>query len=92
MGWNSFLNLKKEELLGNKNSGFSTNQTIIAFVNELYNEFNVYDNYLKFFDKSFVSPLSTTGVSTYNYVLADSAYIKNKWCYNIIYYPRRSNY
>ncbi len=85
------LNLKKEELLGNKNSGFSTNQTIIAFVNELYNEFNVYDNYLKFFDKSFVSPLSTTGVSTYNYVLADSAYIKNKWCYNIIYYPRRSN-
>ncbi|MEH6408799.1 MAG: DUF5686 family protein, partial [Leeuwenhoekiella sp.] len=85
------LNVKKEDLLGNKNSGFSTNQTIIAFVNELYNEFNVYDNYLKFFDKSFVSPLSTTGINTYNYVLADSAYIKNKWCYNIIYYPRRSN-
>jgi len=84
-------NEKKEELLGNKNSGFNTNQTLIAFINDLYNDFNIYDNYLKFFDKSFTSPLSTTGVSTYNYVLSDSAYIKNKWCYNIIYYPRRKN-
>lgn len=81
---------EKEELLGNKNSGFNTNQAIISFVNELYSEFNIYDNYLKFFDKSFTSPLSTTGVDVYNYVLSDSAYIKNKWCYNIIYYPRRS--
>lgn len=85
------INEEKEELLGNKNSGFNTNQTIIAFIQELYNEFNVYDNYLKFFDKSFVSPLSTTGIDTYNYVLSDSAYIEDKWCYNIVYYPRRSN-
>ena len=81
----------KEDLLGNKNSGFSDNQMIIDFVDDLYSDFNVYDNYLKFFDKSFVSPLSKTGISTYNYVLADSALIDNKWCYNIIYYPRRKN-
>ncbi|MDX1328764.1 MAG: DUF5686 family protein, partial [Arenibacter sp.] len=54
-------------------------------------DYDVYNNYLKFFDKSFVSPLSKTGVDTYNYVLSDSAYIDNKWCYNIIYYPRRKN-
>ena len=82
---------KKEELLGNKNSGFSDNQIIIDFVDDLYSDFNVYDNYLKFFDKSFVSPLSRTGINTYNYVLSDSAYIDNKWCYNVIYYPRRRN-
>lgn len=87
----NIINEQKEELLGNKNSGFNTNQTLIAFINDLYNDFNIYDNYLKFFDKSFTSPLSTTGINTYNYVLADSAYIKNKWCYNIIYYPRRKN-
>ncbi|MEC3905689.1 DUF5686 family protein [Tamlana sp. 2201CG12-4] len=81
----------KEVLKGNKNSGFSDNQVIIDFVNDLYSDFNVYDNYLKFFDKSFVSPLSRTGISTYNYVLSDSAFIDNKWCYNIIYYPRRKN-
>ena len=85
--------LKKEkiELKGNKNSGFSNNQTIIDFIKDLYSEYDVYDNYLKFFDKSFVSPISTTGINTYNYVLSDSAYIDNKWCYNIIYYPRRKN-
>ena len=82
---------EREELKGNKNSGFSNNQMIIDFIDDLYSEYSVYDNYLKFFDKSFVSPLSRTGVQTYNYVLSDSAYIGDKWCYNIIYYPRRKN-
>ncbi len=85
------INKKKEDLLGNKNSGFSDNQVIIDFVDDLYSDFSVYDNYMKFFDKSFVSPLSKTGISTYNYVLSDSAFVDNKWCYNIIYYPRRKN-
>ncbi|WP_139001549.1 DUF5686 and carboxypeptidase-like regulatory domain-containing protein [Hyunsoonleella aestuarii] len=87
----NILNKEKNELKGNKNSGFSDNQVIIDFVDDLYSDFNVYDNYLKFFDKSFVSPLSRTGINTYNYVLSDSAFIDNKWCYNIIYYPRRKN-
>jgi len=82
-------NQEKEVLEGNKNSGFSNNQTIIEFVKDLYSDYDVYDNYLKFFDKAFTSPLSTTGIDVYNYVLNDSAYIDNKWCYNIIYYPRR---
>ena len=80
-----------EEILGNKNSGFDNNQAIIAFVKDLYQNYDIYDNYLKFFDKSFTSPLSRTGVDTYNYALRDSAYIDNKWCYNIVYYPRRKN-
>ena len=85
------LELQKEDVLGNKNSGFEGNQSITAFVEDLYSDYDIYDNYLKFFDKSFTSPLSKTGVDTYNYVLSDSAYIDNKWCYNIIYYPRRKN-
>lgn len=85
------INKEKEDLKGNKNSGFSNNQVIIGFVDDLYSEFDIYDNYLKFFDKSFVSPISNTGINTYNYVLSDSAFIDNKWCYNITYYPRRKN-
>ena len=84
-------NKEKEILQGNKNSGFSNNQSLVAFIKDLYAEYNVYDNYIKIFDKSFVSPLSTTGIDNYNYVLADSAFIDNKWSYNIIYYPRRKN-
>ncbi len=82
---------ERKDVLGNKNSGFSNNQAIIAFVEDLYSDYDIYENYLKFFDKSFTSPLSKTGIDTYNYVLSDSAYIDNKWCFNIIYYPRRKN-
>ena len=82
---------EKEILEGNKNSGFENNQTLIAFIKDLYKEYDVYDNYMKFFDKAFTSPLSRTGIDVYNYVLLDSAYRDNKWCYNIVYYPRRKN-
>lgn len=84
-------NSKKEITKANRNSGFSNNQQIIAFVKDLYADYDIYDNYLKLFDKDFVSPLSRTGINVYNYVLADSTYIDNKWCYNIVFYPRRKN-
>ncbi|MEO9894456.1 DUF5686 family protein [Aurantibacter sp.] len=87
----NILNEEKEKILGNKNSGFDNNQAILAFVSDLYQDYDIYDNYLKFFDKSFTSPLSRTGVDTYNYALRDSAFVDNKWCYNIVYYPRRKN-
>jgi len=85
------LQKEKEIIEGNRNSGFSNNQSMIGFIDGLYNNYNIYDNYLKFFYKSFVSPLSRTGINNYNYFLADSTFIDNKWCYNIIYYPRRKN-
>ncbi len=85
------LNKMKEVLVANKNSGFNDNQQIITFVKDLYNEYDIYNNYLQFFDKSFTSPLSRTGIDVYNYVLRDSSFIENKWCYNIVFYPRRSN-
>jgi hypothetical protein len=81
----------KEKLKANKNSGFSSNQQILSFVNDLYSEYDIYDNHLTFFDKSFTSPLSKTGIDVYNYVLRDSAYVDKKWCYNILFYPRRKN-
>lgn len=87
----NILKTEKEELQGNKNSGFSNSQSLIAYIKDLYSEYDVYDNYLKFFDKAFTSPLSRTGIDVYNYVLQDSAFRDNKWCYNIIYYPRRKN-
>ena len=80
----------REDLVANKNSGFNNNQNVIAFIKDLYIDYNIYDSYIKIFDKSFVSPISkAAGVSTYNYILADSAFIDNKWCFNILYYPRR---
>lgn len=83
----------KEVLKANKYSGFgnANNDGVNAFLKDLYAEYDIYNNYLKFFDKDFVSPLSRTGIQVYNYVLADSSYIDKKWCYKIVYYPRRKN-
>ena len=87
----NLLKEEKEILEGNKNSGFDNNNILIEYLKDLYSEYDVYDNYLKFFDKAFTSPLSRTGIDVYNYVLLDSAFLDNKWCYNIVYYPRRKN-
>ena len=86
-------NLKKVKVKtkANKTSGFNGNQQILAFVNDLYSDFDIYDNHITFFDKSFTSPLSATGIDVYNYVLRDSSFIDDKWCYNIVFYPRRKN-
>ncbi len=81
----------KEKVKANKTSGFNGNQQILSFVNDLYTDFDVYDNHLTFFDKSFTSPISTTGIDVYNYVLRDSAVVDDKWCFNIVFYPRRPN-
>ena len=81
----------KEKLKASKTSGFNGNQQILTFVKDLYSNYDIYNNYLTFFDKSFTSPLSKTGIDVYNYVLKDSAYIDKKWCYNIVFYPRRKN-
>ena len=87
----NLLKKKKEILKATKNSGFGTGDGINTFIKDLYAEYDIYDNYLKFFDKDFVSPLSRTGINVYNYVLNDSSFIDNKWCYHIVYYPRRKN-
>jgi hypothetical protein len=81
----------KEKTKANKSSGFKGNQQLLSFVKDLYSDYNIYDNHLAFFDKSFTSPISTTGIDVYNYVLRDSAFINNKWCFNILFYPRRKN-
>jgi Family of unknown function (DUF5686)/CarboxypepD_reg-like domain len=81
----------KEILKANRNSGLENGDMVNTFIKDLYNEYDIYNNYLVFFDKSFTSPLSRTGIDVYNYVLSDSTYIDDKWCYNILFYPRRKN-
>ena len=89
-GDNKF-NKQKEIIKANKNSGISNVDGINTFIKDLYTDYNIYNNHLNFFDKSFTSPISTTGIDVYNYVLRDSAFVDKKWCYNIVFYPRRKN-
>ncbi len=90
-GKNTIPRKVRDELIANRNSGTKNNQNVNEFLKQLYADYNIYNNSIKLFDKAFASPLSKTGPYTYNYVLTDSAFIDNKWCYNITFYPRRKN-
>lgn len=79
---------EKEVIKASKISGTS-NASIAQFTGKLYQEFDVYDNYLTVFEDGFVSPLSDVGLLFYRYYITDSATIGNNWCYKIQYKPKR---
>jgi len=83
--------LVREDLVAQKNSGIGGGVGITTYIKDLYVDYNVYDNFIRLFGKSFASPVGKAGPNTYNYVLADSATVDGKWCYNIVYYPIRKN-
>jgi hypothetical protein len=82
-------NAKKEYIRGIKLSGIE-NESISQFMNDLYLNINVYNNYIPLFDKNFVSPIASFGGAFYHYYLVDSTFIDSKWCYNIAFKPRRT--
>jgi len=79
---------KKEFIKASKISGIE-NESISQFVGEMYQDVNIYDNYVILFDKNFVSPIANFGIAYYKYYLTDSTNIDGKWCYNIMFKPRR---
>jgi hypothetical protein len=79
---------KKEITVASRISGIE-NKSYIEFTGQMYIDINLYDNYVNVFGQQFVSPFSNTGMLVYKYFLEDSAYLDNKWCYNITFKPRR---
>lgn len=79
---------KKEIIKASKISGVE-NKTISQYLGDLYANINIYDPYIYLFSKGFVSPISGIAQGYYKYMLVDSMYINNKWCYKISFHPRR---
>lgn len=77
-----------EVIKGSKVSGID-NESISQFLGDMYQNVNVYDNYIILFDKNFVSPVADFGLMYYKYYLTDSTYIDNQWCYKVMFKPRR---
>ena len=63
----------KEKVKASKTSGFNGNQQILNFVKDLYSDYDIYNNYLTFFDKNFNKPISKKSIDVYNYVFRNSA-------------------
>lgn len=65
------------------------NESVSQFLGDMYQNTNVYENYVDAFGKSFVSPLSDFGFASYKYYLLDSAVMSSKKCFKIAFIPRR---
>jgi hypothetical protein len=65
------------------------NKTVAQFTGRMYQQLNIYDNFIQFFDPGFVSPISDIGRMYYKYYLEDSSMIDNHWCYKITFKPKR---
>ncbi|MBC7125991.1 MAG: carboxypeptidase-like regulatory domain-containing protein, partial [Bacteroidales bacterium] len=80
--------MEKEIIRATKMSGVN-NESVAQFTGKIYQSVNIYDNYINIFDQGLVSPISNSGLLFYKYILLDSMYIGNRWCYQISFRPRR---
>lgn len=79
---------EKEVIKAAKVSGIE-NESMLQFLGDMFQRYDFYDNYIVFFQKNFISPISNSGLNSYRYYLVDSTYIDSKWCYKLMFKPRR---
>lgn len=79
---------KREVIHGTKVSGIE-NESVSQFMGDMYQNVNIYDNYLVIFGKNFVSPIADGGRGFYDYYLTDSAFVDKYWCYKLEFKPKR---
>lgn len=80
--------IEKEVIKASKISGVK-NESVSQFTGKIYQNVNIYNNFINVFDQGLVSPISDVGLLYYKYYLIDSAFLDHKWCYQISFKPKR---
>jgi len=80
----------KEIIIASKTSGIQ-NKSITRYLGTMYQNVNVYDNFIPVFDKQFVSPIANIATLYYDYQLVDTQYIDGRRCFHITFIPKRKN-
>lgn len=79
----------KKEIIKATNALGAKNESLVQFLGTMYQQIDVYDNYINIMGKNFVSPIADLGLFYYEYYLVDSATVDNKWCYKLTFKPKR---
>ncbi len=79
------------KILSENTNGISVSQDlqIDGYTDALSTATNFYNNKMVLLDKSFISPISTSGFMYYKYYLEDSVKVDDKWEYRIRFKPKR---
>ncbi|MGH2643139.1 MAG: DUF5686 family protein [Chitinophagaceae bacterium] len=79
---------QKEIITASRTSGIS-NQSVTQFLGTMYQNVNVYDNFIPVFGYKYISPISDIATLYYKYKLVDTQYIDNHQCFHITFEPKR---
>jgi hypothetical protein len=80
---------KKQEVIKASQISGLKNKSVAQFLGDMYQNINVYENFLLIFNKSFVSPVTDNFLRYYKYYLVDSVYIEGDRCYKLLFLPKR---
>jgi hypothetical protein len=80
----------KEVIRANKTIGVK-NESFSKLLGGMYQNVNVYNNFLPVFDLQFVSPLSDNGDAWYNYKVPDTQFIGGKRYFHFVFTPKNKN-
>lgn len=79
---------QKEIITASRTSGFE-NRSVTQFLGTMYQNVNVYDNFIPVLGLKFVSPISDVATAFYRYKLVDTQFIDNHQCFHITFEPKR---
>ena len=78
--------VKKTKVSG---AGVEDGSLISQMVGSAYQDYNFYQNWLRFLEKEFVSPLADSWKTFYDYEIRDTLYVGNDLCYELDLFPHR---
>ncbi|HVI45416.1 MAG TPA: DUF5686 family protein [Chitinophaga sp.] len=78
----------KEIIKAARTSGID-NESVTKFLGGMYQNINIYDNFIPVFDKQFVSPIHHNGAFYYDYKIADTQYVSGQRYIKLNFTPKR---
>jgi len=87
---NNKLGKERIDIEAEKSKGFYQQGFVFDRMANKFDEVDIYKNTFNLFNKPFVSPISSTGFDTYDYLLYDSIQKNNRKFYNVYFWPRRT--
>ncbi|CAL2090923.1 DUF5686 and carboxypeptidase-like regulatory domain-containing protein [Tenacibaculum sp. 190524A02b] len=83
------LKLIRKDMEALRETGIHQLGKYVARATNVFKEINVYKDEIPILDKTFVSPIATSGFGSYDYVLSDSIQIGKNKEYTIHFFPRQ---
>jgi hypothetical protein len=82
---------RREEVQKTKVSGVAVEDgsMISQLVGTAYQDYNFYQNWLRFLEKEFISPISDSWKVYYDYEILDTLLVGEKLCYELSVFPNR---